>query len=746
MVETEVLNLLKVSDDLFSCETPLGTTFEEFKRLSLINDDLFNYEVKIPKLTYAPYVEQQTDYLPKKVLGNYEWKMSYEEWEKIYAEVVILIDKIFVRLVDVTVEQWSYKKQIKDYLEIKKQRDTYKKEIDLEYNPSNMEFAEWVSLKFYNHKTMDWYTKNALWVYWSRGDDEVELNNEEVSNIEDKDRNGYKNNFINKWKKGTPWSKNDVPYEKVDHIWMVRVGYMTYFQDYKWYDTLIEGNLKEEALKQKAIYEGSWGNTTQGIEAILGVDTSPEDLNVKFLRSLPSEWDTHVVVWMNKPDFETMGLDDLYNNFKIVEQKVKRTVAVNNDDKNLAFLTTTSPSSTNSINTANTGVSTGNSKVNTASAETNDDLEENGDLKWNMALLSYEARSSIRETGRKISSKKQRQQKLEPRKLIKTSKDEDGLWKRQCVRIDGGVLIGVIWQRMKFKKKQKKKKPNGGFSPWHSRTSQRPKWEIKELQMYNCPNAYKHMVPRAVLMRTGLKTVKNAKPLSTARANYQLNEKGFVEVDAQGHRSRKLCSPLRYQRNLNGGFVLFGGGANGGRITGKGTIKTDKLDFEDVYFVKELKIDGLNPNTEDSQEEDQGLIWGIFTILLCNFLPNTTSYKNSQGHPIDPCEWKTSPDMHTFLFAHFLSQEEPKRVSKALSDPAWVEAMQEELLQFKLQNVWVLVDLPKGHRAIGDKVSQQNQGRMRGNLLLRNKQDFCCQGLTQEEGNDYMNICSSALC
>ncbi|GKC33851.1 ribonuclease H-like domain-containing protein, partial [Tanacetum coccineum] len=35
---------------------------------------------------------------------------------------------------------------------------------------------------------------------------------------------------------------------------------------------------------------------------------------------------------------------------------------------------------------------------------------------------------------------------------------------------------------------------------------------------YNCPNAYKHMVPRAVLMKTGLKTVKNTKPLSTARS------------------------------------------------------------------------------------------------------------------------------------------------------------------------------------------------------------------------------------
>ncbi|GJX76026.1 putative ribonuclease H-like domain-containing protein [Tanacetum coccineum] len=167
--------------------------------------------------------------------------------------------------------------------------------------------------------------------------------------------------------------------------------------------------------------------------AILGVETSPEDLNVKFLRSLPSEWDTHVVVWMNKPDFETMGLDDLYNNFKIVEQKVKRTVAANNDDKNLAFLTTTSTSSTNSINTGNTGVSTGNSKVNTASAETStasfsdatayaflssqpqgsqlvhedleqihdDDLEEM-DLKWNMALLSMRARKFYQRTGRKI--------------------------------------------------------------------------------------------------------------------------------------------------------------------------------------------------------------------------------------------------------------------------------------------------------------------------------------------------------
>ncbi|GKF34216.1 hypothetical protein Tco_0107416, partial [Tanacetum coccineum] len=91
---------------------------------------------------------------------------------------------------------------------------------------------------------------------------------------------------------------------------------------------------------------------------ILGVVTTPEDLNVKFLRSLPSEWDTHVVVWMNKPDFDTMGLDDLYNNFKIVEQKVKKSAVASNDDKNLAFLTASGASSTNDINTVNPEVST----------------------------------------------------------------------------------------------------------------------------------------------------------------------------------------------------------------------------------------------------------------------------------------------------------------------------------------------------------------------------------------------------
>nr|GEX37346.1 hypothetical protein [Tanacetum cinerariifolium] len=58
-------------------------------------------------------------------------------------------------------------------------------------------------------------------------------------------------------------------------------------------------------------------------------------------------------------------------------------------------------------------------------------------------------------------------------------------------------------------------------------------------------------------------------------------------------------------------------------------------------------------------------------------------------------------DFHTCMFACFLSQEEPKRVYQALKDPSWIEAMQEELPQFKMQKVYILVDLPHGKQAIG---------------------------------------------
>nr|GFA06302.1 hypothetical protein [Tanacetum cinerariifolium] len=168
--------------------------------------------------------------------------------------------------------------------------------------------------------------------------------------------------------------------------------------------------------------------------AILGENTSQEDLNMKFLRSLPSEWNTHVVVWRNKADLDTMSICDIYNNFKIVEQEVKRTVTSSSSSRsqNMAFLS--SLGSTNEVDTASIQVSPVSTPVSTVSSHDNtanlsdattyaflanqpngsqlmhEDLEqihevdlEEMDLKWQLTLLSLRAKRYFQRTGKKIT-------------------------------------------------------------------------------------------------------------------------------------------------------------------------------------------------------------------------------------------------------------------------------------------------------------------------------------------------------
>ncbi|GJX15384.1 putative ribonuclease H-like domain-containing protein [Tanacetum coccineum] len=74
-------------------------------------------------------------------------------------------------------------------------------------------------------------------------------------------------------------------------------------------------------------------------------------------------------------------------------------------------------------------------------------------------------------------------------------------------------------------------------------------------------------------------------------------------------------------------------------------------------------------------------------------------------------------DFQNCLFTCFLSQLEPKKVTQALDDKSWVEAMQEELLQFKLLNIWTLVDLPHEKKAIGTKWVFKNKKDQRGTMM-----------------------------
>nr|GEV76028.1 hypothetical protein [Tanacetum cinerariifolium] len=129
---------------------------------------------------------------------------------------------------------------------------------------------------------------------------------------------------------------------------------------------------------------------------------------------------------------------------------------------------------------------------------------------------------------------------------------------------------------------------------------------------------------------------------------------------------------------------------------------------------------------------------------------------------VDPSQYPDDPDMPALEDIVYLDDEEDVsnletsisfspiltfRVHedhpnpRGLNDQSLIEAMQEELLQFKMQKVWVLVDLPKGKRAIGSKWVFRNKKDERG-IVIRNKAILVTQGHTQEEGIDYNEVFS----
>ncbi|GKB12327.1 putative ribonuclease H-like domain-containing protein [Tanacetum coccineum] len=392
------------------------------------------------------------------------------------------------------------------------------------------------------------------------------------------------------------------------------------------------------------------------------------------------------------------------------------------------------------------------------------------------------------------------------------------------------------------------------------------------------------MVPRAVLMKTGLKSVNTASPVNTVRSVNTgrpfstVGSFNTVRPSYTAHpKSTVHCArPRTYFQNQTQSTVhmpfykrttltkrcynqRFNTGSPYEHILGTCTIKTGNLDFDDVYFVKELKfslfsvsqmcdkknyvlfIDSeclvLSPNFKLPDENqillkiprqdnmysfdmknivpkdsltclvakatsEESMLWhrrlGHINFKNINKLvkENLFDEKSDEGSLVgyslkytrvsdsiahllnknklgivnanlEVCfiilemlkpktvddsqiEDKEEPDINTgsrevstaLLEVNTATPEDlknPKRVYQALRDPAWVEAMHEELLQFKLQKVWIIVDLPKGHRAIGTKWVYRNKKDKR-EIIIRNKARLVAQGHTQEEGIYYYEV------
>nr|GEU89661.1 putative ribonuclease H-like domain-containing protein [Tanacetum cinerariifolium] len=110
---------------------------------------------------------------------------------------------------------------------------------------------------------------------------------------------------------------------------------------------------------------------------IHGVSFSQEDVNLKFLRSLPSEWKTHTLIWKNKTDLEEHILDDLFNRLKIYKVEVKHSSSTGTTTQNLAFVSYSNTDSTTESVSAAASVSAVCAKMHASSLPNVDSLRRN---------------------------------------------------------------------------------------------------------------------------------------------------------------------------------------------------------------------------------------------------------------------------------------------------------------------------------------------------------------------------------
>ncbi|GJU23008.1 putative ribonuclease H-like domain-containing protein [Tanacetum coccineum] len=150
-----------------------------------------------------------------------------------------------------------------------------------------------------------------------------------------------------------------------------------------------------------------------------------------------------------------------------------------------------------------------------------------------------------------------------------------------------------------------------------------------------------------------------------------------------------------------------------------------------IELLDELNMPALEDIVYLDDDEDVGAeadMNNLDAFMPVSHIPTTRVHKD---HPVEQ------------IIRDLNLAPQTRRMTKNLeehdlfsSDPSWIEAMQDKLLQFKSQKVWTLVDLPNGKRPIGSKWVFRNKNNERG-TVIKNKARLVAQGYTQEEGIDY---------
>ncbi|GJT35422.1 putative ribonuclease H-like domain-containing protein [Tanacetum coccineum] len=186
-------------------------------------------------------------------------------------------------------------------------------------------------------------------------------------------------------------------------------------------------------------------------------------------------------------------------------------------------------------------------------------------------------------------------------------------------------------------------------------------------------------------------------------------------------RKDSKCNDQEKKDNVNSTNNVNASSTNEVNIVG-GKISIELPFDPNMPALEDYSIFDFSRNDEDDGAEAD--MNNLDTTIQVSPIPTIRIHKD---HPLDQ------------VIGDLQSATQTRRMSKKLEEHGFIEAMQEELLQFKLQEVWTLVDLPNGKRAIGSKWVFRNKKDERG-IMIRNKARLVAQGYTQEEGIDYDEV------
>ncbi|GJZ21030.1 hypothetical protein Tco_0558069 [Tanacetum coccineum] len=157
---------------------------------------------------------------------------------------------------------------------------------------------------------------------------------------------------------------------------------------------------------------------------IQGEVISQEDMNLKLLRSLPSEWKTHALIWRNKEEIETISLDDLYNNLKIYEPEITGSSSTSQNPQNVAFVSSNSTNSNSSTNEAD-NTAYGVSAAHTQSNPTSGDNLSDAVICAFLARLKWSATTVIKMGSLQENVELLEIRKTEEKRIVEELSEED---------------------------------------------------------------------------------------------------------------------------------------------------------------------------------------------------------------------------------------------------------------------------------------------------------------------------------